>query len=183
MLVTMVDVHGLTNVDLDSGIRLRIADWVSPLDPSNGWWGAIRHGDSAAQRVNWSVSGTALPLAPATYDVYWCQDYRHEPMLIADAVDVRPGGPVQVSADSGLRVKIPERIAKPYSTGQWGVVPSGSELKQPINWWAGGIDAPLLVPPGRYDVLWQQDYAHPMERIIEGIEVPAGTLVQAAVPS
>jgi hypothetical protein len=113
--------------------------------------------------VHWSSSTEApLLLPPGQYDVYWNQDLAHEhhPMLLARGVTVQPGQQVKVSATSGLQLERAAWVPKVEpSNGWWGAVPAGEAPAKRVHW-SSSTEAPLLLPPGQYDVYWNQDLAH-----------------------
>lgn len=61
----------LTEVAINTGILLEVADWVEPRDPELGYWGAVPADAADAEAlVNWTT-GAAMVLPPGVYDTYW----------------------------------------------------------------------------------------------------------------
>ena len=47
-----------------------------------------------------------------------------------------------------------------------------------VHWTTGSSAAPLVLPPGTYDIFWKQDYAHTAERVKADVVVKEGELVE-----
>ena len=101
-------------VGAKSGMRLDVADWVPARDKDYGWWGAVKAGDPADKRVNWSKGADALLLPAGVYDVYWVQTYatRQKPLLLAAKQNVQDGeyggvGIEIVLSDGAIKVVTP----------------------------------------------------------------------------
>ncbi len=175
---------GPVQLAVDSGIEVKAASWVVPLDPSNGWWGAVPAGHKPNNRINWTNTPRALPLPPGSYDVYWAQDYDHggNPLLLAGGVQVKQGDLAPVDANSGLRLRLtPGTSPLDKSNGWWGVVPAGETPDDRVAWWAGQTDSPLLAPAGRYDLYWKQDYDHQPQLLQRDVTIEAGQLLELQV--
>jgi hypothetical protein len=50
-----------------------------------------------------------------------------------------------------------------------------------VNWSKGDTNYPLLVPPGTYDIVWQQDLSHQRVKLQQNVTVPDGRLVEVPV--
>jgi hypothetical protein len=50
-----------------------------------------------------------------------------------------------------------------------------------VAWWTGATDAPLLAPPGRYDLYWKQDYSHEPQLLQHDVAVKANELTELEV--
>ncbi len=175
-----VEAGQLEKVSTTSGIQLEVASWVPPRDKSNGWWGVTRAGEGPDKRVQWTKTAESLVLPPGTYDVYWVQDYDNsgKPMLLASAVKVEPGQLATSSAASGVRLTFaakPPALAPNY--GWWGVVRAGGGPDARVQW-SRRIDQPLLVPPGSYDIFWQQKYEHEPNPIKHAVTVQDDQLLE-----
>lgn len=166
---------------LDTGIRLRVAEWMPELDGSYGWWGAVPSGKAVSGNlVNWTRSPRAIPLPAGEYDVYWVQDYDHRgnPVAIAGGVTVAGGNLLELRFDTGVRLRVADWVPQlDGSYGWWGLVPVGAEPDDLTNW-NRKAQVPLPVPPGTYDVWWKQDYDSQPEKIEEAVTVSLGELVE-----
>jgi hypothetical protein len=172
-----IDSGALTPVPANSGIHLAIAPWVPELQSSHGWWGAVRSGDPLDEPVQRTRLADAILLPPGEYDLYWKQDFGNKPMLLEANVRVGSGEFVEMSATSGVRLENPSALPELQpSHGWWGAVQTGEEPGDRIQW-SRDKAAPILVPPGTYDIYWKQNFeAHP--RLIEqGLEVRPDELV------
>jgi hypothetical protein len=172
---------GPIRLSVDSGLQVKAAPWVAPLDSSYGWWGAVEAGQKPDRRVNWTHSAPAIVVPPGEYDVYWQQDYDHgsRPLLLAAKVKVAQGQLSDVEATSGIRLELPANtppLDKSY--GWWGVAPAGKTANDRVAWWTGITDAPLLAAPGQYDLYWKQDYSHPPQLLQQNVTVTAGALLE-----
>lgn len=78
----------LATIRVNSGIRLEVTNRI-PGFGYNGHWGVVPAGEQADPLFQWSSSPGHLPLAPGRYDVYWKQDYWHEPQLVESGVTVK----------------------------------------------------------------------------------------------
>jgi hypothetical protein len=167
--------HAAT-INADSGIRLAVAPWVPKLD-NDGWWGAVATGARPDARINWTKSNRALLLPPGNYDLYWVQDYErgNRPMLLAPGVAVEAGRATEVRADSGITLASGTSWTPRGNDGWWGAVVAGGTPDKPLNWTK--TNRTLLLPPGRYDVLWKLDYSSDPERRLQGIVIAGGALV------
>jgi hypothetical protein len=179
-----VEQSKLAVADAGSGIRLQVASWVIPFGYA-GRWGVVRAGDAPGKWVHWTSSTDPLMLPPGRYDVYWVQDNYHEasPLLVATAVEVAHGKLVEVPVNSGVQLQLsPGSPALDAFSGWWGVVPAGSsDPEKTLNRWAARSDLPLLVPPGTYDVIWNQGGSGKPVRIKQGAVVERGVLVKVTV--
>jgi hypothetical protein len=179
-----VTAGAVTTVAADSGLRLALADWVPPLDPNYGWWGAVPAGGAADAPVNWTRSEAALLLPPGAYDVYWVQNYatRGRPLLLASGVTVAAGAPTAVPADAAIRLDVaPGTPPLDGNSGWWGAAPSGRGPDERVNWWVGTVAEPLLLPPGTYDVYWAPARGDAPQRLAESVTLAAGEIVVASV--
>jgi hypothetical protein len=162
----------------DAGIRLQTAFWVQRRDEEYGWWGVVSAGEAPKKPLFKTTFADAILLPSGLYDVYWKQDYEHDPMLVAAGVDVRAGGVSTTSATAGIQLRLapdPPQLDAEY--GWWGVVKSGDAAKKRVNWWTGRFDQPLLVAPGTYDVVWQKDY-HAATQSVKTVDVKPGELLE-----
>ena len=167
----------------DSGVQLQTASWVPARDKDNGWWGVTAAGEQPSQRIQWSKSADALLLPPGKYDVYWVQDYDHKDhaLLLHDGVQVKSGTPTIVTADSGIQLQTASWVpARDKDNGWWGVTAAGEQPSQRIHW-SKSADA-LLLPPGKYDVYWVQDYDHKDHALLlhDGVQVKSGARTTVA---
>ena len=154
-----------------TGILLETAPWVPARDEKHGRWGVTLSGQTPREFLNDSNKDDKLLLPPGRYDVYWVQAYGHEPFMLARSVDVRSGAPVTVKATTGLRLKVPGGTTIDAQHGFWGVVKCGRDPREP-SVRSKGLDQPLLVPPGTYDVVWKQNYEEPSVVVKQGVVVP-----------
>lgn len=171
----------IAHVGADSGIAAAAAPWVPKRDRSYGYLGIVRAGGPPNELVNWTKTGDSLLAPPGSYDLYWVQDYdtRERPMLLASALEVKPGERRVVSVDSGIRLKVPAGtppLDKSY--GWWAAVPSGAKAKRWVNMVKGKLDEPLLVPPGRYDLFCRRNYEDKPHCIAAAVAVSGNRLVE-----
>jgi hypothetical protein len=165
----------------DSGVELAVAPWVPARDKEYGWWGAVKAGDPADARLNWSKASDRLLLPPGGYDFYWAQDYatRDNPLPLATGVRIDKGQLARIAADSGIELAVASWVPmRDEDYGWWGAVQAGAPADERTNW-TNHADS-LLLPPGSYDVYWAQDYAtrdRPMA-IAADVAVEAGDLVR-----
>ncbi len=91
--------------------------------------------------------------------------------------------PVQVvRADAGIQVVVaPDVPALDPNNGWWGATPDGGGPGARINWAEGTTAAPLLLPPGRYDVYWRPSGSVAPQQKAAGVEVAAGQLVNLPI--
>jgi hypothetical protein len=184
LLAAKVDVEQskLGVVRADSGIRLNTAEWV-PQFGYAGYWGVVRAGDAPNERVHWAnTTEQALLLPPGEYDVYWAQDSDHwsRALLLAGKVNVEQGNLLPVDARSGMRLDVAEWVPKFGYAGYWGVVRAGDAPDRRVHWTSNRAD-PLLLPPGRYDIVWVQDSDHPQATLKQAVGVEAGKLLEVEV--
>jgi len=176
-----VEAGQVATVRADSGVSIEIAGWVPARDENYGWWGAVPAGAGPKQRVQWTNASDALLVPPGTYDIYWVQGYdtSDKPLLLAAGVDIEAGQVAAVRADSGIALKVPaDTPAMDENYGWWGVTAPGADPSRRIHWSEGRFDLPLMLPPGTYDVHWQQDYDSKPERRAAGVSVAAGQLTE-----
>ncbi len=185
LLAERVELKANTPVALpaDSGVQLQTASWVPARDKDNGWWGVTAAGEQPSQRIHWSKSADALLLPPGKYDVYWVQDYDHKDhaLLLHDGVQVKSGARTIVTADSGVQLQTASWVpARDKDNGWWGVTAAGEQPSQRIHW-SKSADA-LLLPPGKYDVYWVQDYDHKDHALLlhDGVQVKSGARTTVA---
>jgi len=188
LLASKVDVKPgqLVTVKADSGVRLNVAKWVPVLDPNYGWWGLAPEGKTPRDRINWTNSADALLASPGLYDVYRARDFETsgKPLLLAGKVDVKPDQLVTVDATSGIAVKVPAGTPSlDPNYGWWGAVPTGGRPNARVNWMKGSFAQPLVLPPGTYDLIWQQDFNDKPHRVAAGVVVPANQLVEVPLAS
>ena len=148
-------------VAASAGITLESAAWVPARDATYGRWGVVLAGTQPPIKefINWSKKDNRLLLRPGTYDVYWVQDYDHDPFLLAGAVEVKPNAHATVAASAGITLESAAWVpARDATYGRWGVVLAGTQppIKEFINW--AKKDGTLLVPAGHYDVYWVDRY-------------------------
>ncbi|MFZ5792697.1 MAG: hypothetical protein ACOY3L_18555 [Pseudomonadota bacterium] len=164
----------------ESGIKLEVAQWVPTFTDSNGWWGVVHAGNKPREPVAKTNSADTLQLPPGSYDLYWVQGYdtSDQPMRLAAGVTVEAGKVTAVRADAGIKLDLADWVP-PFtdSSGWWGVTVAGDAPKKSdaINWTKNPA-APLLLPPGSYDLYWVQGYDtsdQPM-RLAAGVTVEAG---------
>lgn len=170
------DENIVSTVAADSGILIEVADWVPARDASYGRWGAVRAGQQPPIKtfINWSTKDDKLLLPPGAYDIYWVQDYYHDPFLLKAHVDASAARLVTIQADTGIQLKVPGAVPpmdKDY--GFWGALPTGQAATIPTIRSVGRFDRPLLVPAGTYDIVWKQNYNEPIVVLKKGIVVPA----------
>jgi hypothetical protein len=174
----LVQAGQVTQVNANSGLRLEKAHWV-PDFGHNGWWGAVPAGMTLDHRQDWAQKETTLLVPPGRYDIYWVQDYNHQndPMRLGDNVLVEDGQITTQSATSGIQINVPDEVPKLGHNGWWGAVPAGKSTDDLIDW-VGDRAAPLLLPPGTYDIYWRQDYNAKPQLILEAVEVQPDQLSQ-----
>jgi hypothetical protein len=173
-----VEENQVAQVSASSGIRLTVAPWVRQPD-ENGWWGAVPAGESADKKIHSSRSAGAFVVPPGEYDVYWKQDFQHQPMLLAGKVRVEENRVAEVNASSGIRLKVPlDTPALDSKDGWWGLVRTGGKPEEPIHWSKGEFDQPLLVAPGVYDIVRKQNYRHKPDTIETGTVVKENVLIE-----
>jgi len=91
--------------------------------------------------------------------------------------------PLQViRADSGIRAVVaPDVPALDPDAGWWGAAREATGPDARINWTEGSSTEPLLLPPGRYDIYWQQSRSEALQQKAAGIEVTASNLIEVAI--
>ena len=148
----------------DGSIGIHLADWVPALG-HNGWWGVVLAGRPVGEKVGSAEDLQAIAVAPGKYDVYWIQDYNHEndPMRLGSDVLVESGRETTLNADSGIRLDKADWVPKIGHNGWWGAVPAGMKIDDRVDW--AQNEPALLLPPGKYDVYWIQDYKHENDRM------------------
>jgi hypothetical protein len=154
MEVLRIGEEGIADLRVDSGLRLRTAEWAPVRDFNYGWWGVVPSGDHHAAGIK-SRHDTPLILAPGRYDVLWAKGYesRDRPMMLARGVDVEAGAVAEVRAESGVRLELPEGARQLDSNyGWWGASPAGAGPEAWVNAWHGSAGEHLLLPPGTYDL-------------------------------
>jgi hypothetical protein len=178
----LLEEKGPTRVRADAGIALEIAPWIPKREERQGWWGAAAVGGGSKDPINWSRDQDKILLPPGTYDVYWKHDFDHQPFLLAGGVVVRSGESAKVKATTGIALEVPaETPPLDAQYGWWGVVPVGTDPSTPLNWCKARFDQPLLVPPGRYDVVWKQEYQQPAVVVKEAVVIAgSGTPLHVA---
>jgi hypothetical protein len=163
---------------LDSGITLERAGWVPELQSSHGWWGAVADGSPPDEREQWSRLSDFIVLRPGEYDIYWKQNFGNAPMLLHDAVRVDRGTLTSLRADAGVRLLTgPDTPDLDSTHGWWGAVPVGADPSDRIQW-SHDKSAPVLVPPGTYDIYWKQDFSSAPVKLVEAVKVEAGQLIE-----
>ncbi|MEE2907267.1 MAG: hypothetical protein VX527_05470 [Planctomycetota bacterium] len=172
--------HGCSKPPAEDGsIRLHVADWV-PAFGHNGGWRAVPTGKPLEGKADWPRSNEPHALQPGFYDVYWVQDYKHEsePMRIANKVLVESTKETTVNIDSGLRLDKADWVPKLGHEGWWGAVPVGKPVADRVDW--AHENTALVIPPGRYDVYWVQDYKHENQplRLATDVIVSSGNLAK-----
>ncbi len=81
----------LTEVRIDTGITLEVADWVLPRDPDRGYWGAVDVERPDDWLINWERTGTAIALPAGEYDFYWDDNEEDDlPAVWLDRQTVEP---------------------------------------------------------------------------------------------
>ena len=158
---------------LDAGLTLEVATDPPVALGSQGWWGAVDAGSTPANRVNWANAPGTIALPAGKYDVYWKQDWEHEPMLWQADVEVGPAHVVRVAVDSGaLLSATTDRSLALGSQGWWGASKTGEAATARVNW-AASIGL-LVLPRGRYDIYWKQDWEHQPVLLQADFEVTPG---------
>jgi len=98
----------VSNVHIQTGLVLEVADWVPPLDPAVGRVIAVSW--DTDEVVNWTVAG-AMVLPPATYALYWDADYDDDERAVwVGTYDVEApfsGVGLELRSDGGIRVVRP----------------------------------------------------------------------------
>ena len=91
-------------ISVEAGMRLKPAKNLPPLDPKEGWWGAVPAFGKSDEPCNWSIGRSDQPLllAPGVYDVVWKQDDKHPARRLASGVTVAASkdGPTEVEIPS-----------------------------------------------------------------------------------
>jgi hypothetical protein len=170
----------------DARIRLEVASWVPARAIHHGWWGVVHAGaapdqDQLVQSTN---TQDALLLPPGRYDVYWKQDYANKPILLASEVEVESGREETVKADSAMRLEVASWVpARAIHHGWWGVVHAGAAPDQDQLVQSTNTQDALLLPPGRYDIYWKQEYRNPPMLLARGVQVELGTLARVSAKS
>ena len=159
-------------------VGIQLASWAALPDKDYGWWGLVQSGDAPAYTLIRSPKAEKLSVPPGTYDFYWVQDYDHrdKPLLLAEKVELKANTPVALPADSGIQLQTASWVpVRDKDYGWWGVTAAGEQPSQRIQW-SKSADA-LLLPPGKYDVYWVQDYDHKDHALLlhDGVQVKAGT--------
>lgn len=85
----------MTELAVNTGVRIRVDDWVPPLDPQNGYFGAILD-DGRDAITNWTRGTDPMLLPPGVYDFYWETDRTddRDPVWITEATVQPPFGGV-----------------------------------------------------------------------------------------
>jgi hypothetical protein len=173
-------------VRVDSGAKIVAAEWVPAIADGWGWWGAVPAGGAWSDRVNWRGPADApIVLAPGEYDILWAQGIyqRERPVRIASNVTIGAGELKSVSVNTGIRLRdggarVPGAAAFDPDWGWWAIVPVGGGDDDWINYSRGDTAAPLVVPPGTYDILWDAGLGTDTIRVAERVVVRAGELVE-----
>ena len=99
----------MTEIAVNTGIRLLVDDWVPPLDPVNGYFEAVLN-DGRDAVTNWTRGTDPLLLPPGVYDFYWETDRTDDrlPIWVADATIEPPFGGVglEVAEENGRIVVV-----------------------------------------------------------------------------
>ncbi len=95
----------VTDVRIQTGLVLEVADWVPPLDPAVGRVTAVNWDTDAV--VNWTVTD-AMVLPPATYALYWDADVNDDERAVwVGTYDIEApfsGVSLELRSDGGIRV-------------------------------------------------------------------------------
>jgi membrane-associated protease RseP (regulator of RpoE activity) len=98
----------VTEVHVQTGLVLEVADWVPPLDPAVGRVIAVNW--ETDEVVNWTVTD-AMVLPPATYALYWDADVNDDERAVwVGTHDVEApfsGVGLELRSDEGIRVVRP----------------------------------------------------------------------------
>jgi hypothetical protein len=81
----------MTELAVNTGVRIRVDDWVPPLDPVHGYLQAVL-ADGRNAITNWTRGTDPMVLPAGDYDFYWETDDTddHDPVLIGQAVVQAP---------------------------------------------------------------------------------------------
>ncbi|MGD9738248.1 MAG: S41 family peptidase [Bauldia sp.] len=89
----VVTAGAVTEIAINFGVTLEIADWVPPRT-ANGYWGVVVNDGVENNDVlfNWTVDGTTMVIPPGTYDYYWETDTTdgHDPIWITGGETTQP---------------------------------------------------------------------------------------------
>lgn len=170
----------LSKVDLNSGIRLEVGKFAPARDKRYGCWGIVPKGevpDRESKLLNMTRTDSSLLVPPGLYDIYWKQGYYYSPSLIASGI--RVGTSLRkVTVHSGIRLKGPDTLFKVNkSYGFWGVVPAGADPKNPSHKSIGAKESHLLVPPGKYDIVWKKEYRSAVKVLKKSVVVESDKLL------
>lgn len=87
-----------------------------------------------------------------------------------------------VRVDTGIKpVVAPELPPLDGTYGWWGAAPAWRGPDNRVNWSEGPAAEALVLPPGRYDIFWKQDYDSEPELKAREVEVRLGALVEVPI--
>lgn len=158
-------------VKLDSGIKIEPAP---RLGKPHAWFVTPSSGPATTTLSRLRGPGT-IWLPPGGYDVYWVHaDAASAAVLVARDVQVRAGAVAKVPVGSvAVKIDVPGWVPPRRPDGWWGLALSGDVAERRIAFSAK--EDTLVVPPGRYDVVWVQDSRHRQQALViaDGIDVAA----------
>jgi hypothetical protein len=160
---------------IDSSVTITAADWVPPFD-TFGWTGVAPTGAGAAGRVDIISADDRRLVPPGTYDILWAQTvHQWLAPTVWKTVEITDGDVIEVTIASGAKIARAEWVTPlDGNWGWWGAAPSSARRTREgaptadadanaapdwharINWFHDDGSAPLVLPPGEYDIYWAQ---------------------------
>jgi hypothetical protein len=134
-------------VSIQSGITLQVPE-NTPL-----WRWQVVQANAPDKVVQWATSGlNTLLIPPGDYQLIIQQDqYFSGPVVWPQTVPVAPNQPSLVALESGIALQLPENTP----LWRWQVVQANAPDKV-VQWATSGLNT-LLIPPGDYQLIIQQD--------------------------
>lgn len=166
--------------ELDTGISLERGKGI-PAQLSSGWWGATLPGQAPVRRVNWTASSDRLLLPPGEYDVYWTYGRGHLAVRIASGVSVKAKSWSPVRIASGLGVKLSPAFPKIHGEKGW-LAAAIADTDDLVDLRFGNeTNIPLVLPPGKFDLIVQFDGKTQPQRLSTRIAVPAASVTEVVL--
>ena len=158
-----------------TGISISLASWLEPWDTvAGGGWMFVPAGQTP--KGSTAIADMVAAVQPGSYDLFWLQDAGLAPLLMAENVTVTEGDLTEIRVATGARLEVADWVEPRDAVAGWfGAIPS--ETTETINRTASGNS--LFLPPGRYDLFYEQDETDELPAIWIGtytIETPFGGL-------
>jgi hypothetical protein len=158
-----------------TGISISLASWLEPWDAAaGGGWMFVPAGQTP--KGSTAIADAVAAVPPGSYDLFWIQDAGLAPLLMAEDVAVTEGELTEIRVATGARLEVADWVEpRDAAAGWFGAIPS--ETTETIIRTATGNS--LFLPPGRYDLFYEQDETDELPAIWIGtyaIETPFGGL-------